>query len=67
MWHPCVGGRVAKVISAVAVGVFPLELNVDGAVLKVVVERLKLKSVIVVAIVVTFVALKDKRSECCIV
>ena len=65
MWHSCVGGRVAKIISAV--GVFLLELNVDGTVLKVVVEWLKLKSIIVVAIVVTFVALKDERSECCIV
>ena len=39
---------------------FPVTCNI-------VVEWLKLKLVIAVAIVVTFVALKDKRSECCIV
>ena len=59
LWPQRVGDTVAKIISAVCA--VPLELVVDGAVLGVEVEWLQ--SVIVVAIVVAFVALKDERSE----
>ena len=47
-----------------ALGVVPIKLVVDGVVLGVVVEWLRW--VIVLLIVVTFLALKDERSACCI-